>query len=213
MGSIAGGRWNCGVEATLEAIGGKWKPLILWHLQQAPERFSGLRRLIPQVTEKMLTQQLRELERDELVVRTVYAGSPEGRVCDERARQDAGTRPQGHVRLGRRADPQGEPRHRIHAPGHWPPRASRPLTGQGSRSSIDSPAGSATAQQMDGRFRPSRVRHDGLELEGQVDLQRVVAMAPVLAEQRGDTLDPLVEVLAWTYSLAAVRARLASDWK
>jgi hypothetical protein len=66
---------------------------------------------------------------------------------------------------------------------------------------------------MDGRFRPSRVRHDGLELEGQVDLQRVVAMAPVLAEQRGDTLDPLVEVLAWTCSLAAVRARLASDWK
>src|SRR6266498_1004348 len=76
MGSIAGGRWNCGVEATLEAIGGKWKPLILWHLQQAPERFSGLRRLIPQVTEKMLTQQLRELERDELVVRTVYAQVP-----------------------------------------------------------------------------------------------------------------------------------------
>lgn len=76
MGSIAGGRWNCGVEATLEAIGGKWKPLILWHLQQAPERFSGLGRLIPQVTEKMLTQQLRELERDELVVRTVYAQVP-----------------------------------------------------------------------------------------------------------------------------------------
>ena len=76
MGSMAGGRWNCGVEATLDAIGGKWKPLILWHLQRTPERFSDLRRLIPQVTEKMLTQQLRELERDGLVVRTVHAQVP-----------------------------------------------------------------------------------------------------------------------------------------
>src|SRR6266540_3070960 len=65
----------------------------------------------------------------------------------------------------------------------------------------------------EGRVCDERARQDGLKLEGQVDLQRVVAMAPVLAEQRGDTLDPLVEVLAWTYSLAAVRARLASDWK
>jgi len=57
-------------------IGGKYKALILWHLVDAPRRFGELRRLIPQATQKMLTQQLRELEKDNLLIRTVYPVVP-----------------------------------------------------------------------------------------------------------------------------------------
>jgi DNA-binding HxlR family transcriptional regulator len=64
------------VESTLLAIGGKWKLLILAHLVNETRRYSDLRRLIPQITEKMLIQQLRELERDGLVQRTVYPSVP-----------------------------------------------------------------------------------------------------------------------------------------
>lgn len=53
-------------------IGGKYKVLILWHLVDGVRRFGELRKLIPQATQKMLTQQLRELEEDKLVLRTVY---------------------------------------------------------------------------------------------------------------------------------------------
>jgi len=67
---------NCPVSATLDMIGGKYKSLILWHLADATLRFGELHRLIPQATPKMLTQQLRELEGDELVVRRVYAIVP-----------------------------------------------------------------------------------------------------------------------------------------
>ncbi|MGE5372460.1 MAG: winged helix-turn-helix transcriptional regulator [Solirubrobacterales bacterium] len=68
--------YNCPVEVTLELIGGKWKPVILWHLAQQTMRFNELRRLLPRVTQKMLTQQLRDLERDGLIVRTVYTQVP-----------------------------------------------------------------------------------------------------------------------------------------
>jgi len=68
--------YRCGVEATLELIGGKWKGVILWHLTHKTLRFSQLRRRLPGVTQKMLTQQLRELERDELVDRRVFAEVP-----------------------------------------------------------------------------------------------------------------------------------------
>ena len=67
---------NCPVVATLDMIGGKYKALILWHLVDDTRRFGELRRLIPQATQKMLTQQLRELEEDGLVVRTVYPVVP-----------------------------------------------------------------------------------------------------------------------------------------
>lgn len=72
----AGTDYRCGVEVTLNLIGGKWKGLILWHLCQKTLRFSQLRRRIPGVTQKMLTQQLRELEKDELVHREIYAEVP-----------------------------------------------------------------------------------------------------------------------------------------
>lgn len=66
----------CGVAVSLELIGGKWKGVILWHLCHKTLRFSQLRRRLPGVTQKMLTQQLRELERDNLVNRKVYAEVP-----------------------------------------------------------------------------------------------------------------------------------------
>ncbi len=67
---------NCPVEATLDLIGGKYKALILWHLSEGVLRFSELRNRIPKATPKMLTQQLRELERDQLIYREVYPVIP-----------------------------------------------------------------------------------------------------------------------------------------
>jgi Predicted transcriptional regulators len=68
--------YRCSMELTLDLIGGKWKSLILWHLGEKTMRFSELRRTLPQVTQKMLTQQLRELEEDGLVSRMVYTQVP-----------------------------------------------------------------------------------------------------------------------------------------
>ncbi|MDO5401754.1 MAG: helix-turn-helix domain-containing protein [Eubacteriales bacterium] len=68
--------FHCPVEATLDLIGGKYKALILWHLIGNTLRFNELSKLIPQATPKMLTQQLRELEADKLISRTVYPVVP-----------------------------------------------------------------------------------------------------------------------------------------
>lgn len=67
---------KCPVDTTLKLIGGKYKALILWHLMDQTLRFGELRKLIPAATSKMLTQQLRELEKDELIIRTVYPVVP-----------------------------------------------------------------------------------------------------------------------------------------
>jgi DNA-binding HxlR family transcriptional regulator len=70
-------KYNCPVEATLGVIGGKWKVLILYYLKEEKiMRFGKLKRLIPEITQKMLTQQLRELEADGLITRKVYAQVP-----------------------------------------------------------------------------------------------------------------------------------------
>lgn len=68
--------YRCGVVVTLEVIGGKWKGIILWHLVQKTLRFSQLQRRLAGITQKMLTQQLRELEADGLVHRKVYPEVP-----------------------------------------------------------------------------------------------------------------------------------------
>ena len=67
---------NCPVAATLQLIGGKYKALLLWHLSGKILRFNELRRLVPEATPKMLTQQLRELESDHLIIRTIYPEVP-----------------------------------------------------------------------------------------------------------------------------------------
>lgn len=69
-------RYYCPVEVTLDLIGGKWKPVILAHLKEGVRRYGELRRLMPTTSEKMLVQQLRELESDGLVRRTVFDTVP-----------------------------------------------------------------------------------------------------------------------------------------
>ncbi len=64
------------VELTLKVIGGKWKPVILCHLTEGTHRFGELKREMPAITQKMLTQQLRELEEDAIIDRKVYVQVP-----------------------------------------------------------------------------------------------------------------------------------------
>jgi DNA-binding HxlR family transcriptional regulator len=66
----------CGLDAAMDVVGGKWKALILWALNQRTHRFGELKRAVPGVSEKMLAQQLRELEGDGIVHRAVYDEVP-----------------------------------------------------------------------------------------------------------------------------------------
>lgn len=66
----------CGLDAAVAVVGGKWKPLILWALSVEPRRTGELRRELPGISEKVLTQQLRELERDGVVNREVHQQVP-----------------------------------------------------------------------------------------------------------------------------------------
>lgn len=68
--------FSCPVEATLSLIGGKYKPLILWHLIEQPLHYMELQRLIPKATAKMLSQQLRDLQQSGLVSRKVIPENP-----------------------------------------------------------------------------------------------------------------------------------------
>jgi DNA-binding HxlR family transcriptional regulator len=71
-----GKNYHCPVEAALDVIGGKWKPLILWALGDNVLRFNQLQKGLPGVNTKMLTKQLRELEGDGVIRRTVYPEVP-----------------------------------------------------------------------------------------------------------------------------------------
>jgi DNA-binding HxlR family transcriptional regulator len=66
----------CALTRMLLTLGGKWKCIILWWVMDGPRRFTELRRRMPGITQKMLTQQLRDLERDGFLERRVYAEVP-----------------------------------------------------------------------------------------------------------------------------------------
>ncbi len=68
--------YNCGLEAALEVIGGKWKVLILWALHGEARRFGELRRTVPGISEKMLIQNLKEMEADGIVTRHDFKEIP-----------------------------------------------------------------------------------------------------------------------------------------
>ncbi len=67
---------KCPVETALDVLAGKWKILILWYLRRDTLRFNELQKLLPNVTQKMLVQKLRELEKDGIVNRQVYPVVP-----------------------------------------------------------------------------------------------------------------------------------------
>jgi DNA-binding HxlR family transcriptional regulator len=71
-----GKKFNNPVELSLSIIGGKWKIPIIWELKDSSKRYGELRRSLSKVTHKMLTQQLRELEEDEILTRKVYPEVP-----------------------------------------------------------------------------------------------------------------------------------------
>lgn len=73
---MAAKKEGCPVESLMNAIGGKYKPVILYYLMHGTKRFGELKRLVPDVSQRMLTQHLRELERDKLIHREVYREVP-----------------------------------------------------------------------------------------------------------------------------------------
>ncbi|MCC6370925.1 MAG: helix-turn-helix transcriptional regulator [Bacteroidia bacterium] len=68
--------YHCAMDITMDFIGGKWKTVVLWYLRNKTMRFSELRRQIPDMTEKMLSLQLKKLEEDGLVKREEFSGVP-----------------------------------------------------------------------------------------------------------------------------------------
>ena len=69
-------QYNCSLELAMELVGGKWKLVLLWHLLSGTKRFSEIKRKLGDITQKMLTLQLRELEAAGLLTRTVYPVIP-----------------------------------------------------------------------------------------------------------------------------------------
>ena len=69
--------YRCDIELTLEVIGGKWKALLLWELHlNGVIRFNEFRRLIPEITQKMLSQQLKDLESNQIIQKKIYPQVP-----------------------------------------------------------------------------------------------------------------------------------------
>ncbi|MGV9414167.1 winged helix-turn-helix transcriptional regulator [Nocardia sp. NPDC003693] len=99
MGEKRYGPYFCGIDAAMDVLGGKWKSLILWELDaHGSRRFGQLRRALPGVSEKMLTQHLRELEQDGVVHREIYAEVPprvEYSLTEEGAALNAALAPLG----------------------------------------------------------------------------------------------------------------------
>jgi DNA-binding HxlR family transcriptional regulator len=73
---LRGDVFHCALDVTMHFIGGKWKTVVLWYLKNEKKRFSELKKLIPDITEKMLSLQLKTLEEDGIVKRTLYPEVP-----------------------------------------------------------------------------------------------------------------------------------------
>lgn len=73
---IDGVDYHCALDITSAYIGGKWKTVVLWYLRKDKKRFSELKELIPDITDKMLSLQLRALEEDGMIKRKVYPEVP-----------------------------------------------------------------------------------------------------------------------------------------
>lgn len=73
---IDGKLYHCAMDITMDYIGGKWKTVVLWYLRNDKKRFGELRKLIPQMTERMLSIQLKQLEEDGLIRREVFTHKP-----------------------------------------------------------------------------------------------------------------------------------------
>jgi len=72
--------YHCALDVTMDYIGGKWKSVVLWYLKKETLRFAELKKRIPDITEKMLSIQLKALEADKLIKRVVYGTKPPVRV-------------------------------------------------------------------------------------------------------------------------------------
>jgi DNA-binding HxlR family transcriptional regulator len=73
---LNGKEYHCAMDVTMNFIGGKWKTVVLWYLQKDRKRFNELKKLIPNITEKMLSLQLKSLEKDGIIARKIYAEIP-----------------------------------------------------------------------------------------------------------------------------------------
>lgn len=69
-------KYGCPISVTIDVIGGKWKGIILYHLSIGTKRFNEIRKLMPNITQRMLTLQLRELEQNGIINRKIYQQIP-----------------------------------------------------------------------------------------------------------------------------------------
>lgn len=69
-------QYHCAMDVTMDYVGGKWKTVVLWYLKNEKKRFTEINKLIPQMTERMLSITLKQLEDDGLVLREVYTTKP-----------------------------------------------------------------------------------------------------------------------------------------
>jgi DNA-binding HxlR family transcriptional regulator len=73
---LRGAEFHCAMDITMSFIGGKWKTVVLWYVRKEPKRFAELSKLIPQITERMLSLQLKQLEEDGIIKREVFTEKP-----------------------------------------------------------------------------------------------------------------------------------------
>ena len=77
---LQGRIYHCAMDITMDYVGGKWKTVVLWYLKNETHRFAELKKLIPDITEKMLSIQLKKLEDSGLIKRKVFGTKPPIRV-------------------------------------------------------------------------------------------------------------------------------------